>query len=670
MIIQKISLSNFGVYAGIETIKPCSTSENGFPVTLIGGVNGAGKTTILEAVLLALYGKSSPAVREAGQPYQVYIDSFIHNATIKEAWIELLLEVPVEGNAVKLGLRRQWHKKKNQWNEDLRITRNDMPDLFLAKNWAYYVEDLVPSGLAGLFFFDGEKIISLAEEDTGESMKKAIYSVFGVDLVDRLIQDMTRLVKRHEANLYTPEMGKEAYHLEASGNELLSRIQIERQDLASIDTRLERLSEKAKRKEEQILKGGSQWQDQRQSLQTTKEALKEKLAEIRAEMITLAGGGLPLILVNSLLIKLEKQMVKDQSSRVAAQVLPLIEEQSNLVLELLNDNSVESYVVHSIEEMFKQKTTELNDLAATISPLYISDLALNQVEQLTGGKLTYLKDKAISLIDNYRSLENEFEQIERHLLVEVDHVGLEAEMVEYKEIQQSITSLTVERQLVSGRLAELTREFSDIEKKHQELLRQSLSNAEKEEESARIIDYALRTQETMLQFRQKLIIKKAKRLGESMMEAFQYLAHKKRLVSKIQIDPNTLSIQLYDSNGQEIAKQRLSAGEKQMLAISLLWGLAHSSGRMLPVIIDTPLGRLDSAHRQNFVSRYLPAASHQVIVLSTDTEITGDLYNRLKDNVGQEYWLDYSDTDKFTVIREGYFGSAACLEENYDRQAN
>lgn len=670
MFIREISLYNFGVYAGPETIRPCSLLEGEKPVTLIGGINGAGKTTILEAVLLALYGKNSPAIREVGLSYQTYIESYLNSAMRNVGWVEILLEVPIDRQKVNLRLRRQWQRKKNNWQEDLRVMRNDVPDLYLAKNWAYYVEDLIPSGVAGLFFFDGEKIIGMAEEDTDDSMKKAIYTVFGVDIVDRLVMDMRRVVKRHENNLFPEEIEKEIYHLESNGQELLAQIKVLKQDLAFIDARLERLLNQARQKEAQIIKSGGNWQEERQNLTISRDQLKERIAETRAEMITLAGGALPLALVTPLLINLKEQMRKDQKSKIASQALPLLDEQGNLILKLLMDGGAEDKLIQKVKMELEQKKKEISDLADSISPLYMSDFVLNQLEQLTGGILNDLQAKAVSLINSYNNLEKELEQIERHLLVEVDPSVLEKEMQEYKEIQKDITELSINRQVLSNRLTELNNDFNNIERKHQKLLREHLSKAEKEQESARIIEYALRTQETMQVFRNKLIERKAEQLSANMQEAFQYLAHKKSLVYKVEIDPYSLNIRLYDRNGLKLNKHRLAAGEKQMLAISLLWGLAKTSGRMLPIIIDTPLGRLDSSHRQNFVTRYLPAASHQVIVLSTDTEINGELYQLLHKHVGKEYYLDYSDQSRSTLIREGYFQSATNVEVDYDSQTN
>ena len=124
------------------------------------------------------------------------------------------------------------------------------------------------------------------------------------------------------------------------------------------------------------------------------------------------------------------------------------------------------------------------------------------------------------------------------------------------------------------------------------------------------------------------------------------------------------SLSLYDSQGQPVPKHRLSAGEKQLLAISFLWGLARVSGRNLPVAIDTPLGRLDSSHRNNLVERYFPTASHQVILLSTDTEIGKSEVEMLReqDAIAREYLLQYDSKIRQTYHQILLFLVRDCFE--------
>ncbi|NEO67622.1 MAG: DNA sulfur modification protein DndD, partial [Moorea sp. SIO4G2] len=166
-------------------------------------------------------------------------------------------------------------------------------------------------------------------------------------------------------------------------------------------------------------------------------------------------------------------------------------------------------------------------------------------------------------------------------------------------------------------------------------------------------------QQSLKVFREQLTLRKLNKLEHEVTECFLYLLHKSDLVHRVAIDTNSFSLSLYDLQGKLVPKHRLSAGEKQLLAIALLWGLARVSGRNLPVAIDTPLGRLDSSHRSNLVERYFPAASHQVILLSTDTEIGKVEAQQLReaDAIAQQYLLNYDPVKHRTTVESGYFYS-------------
>src|SRR4051812_45111759 len=111
MNIQSIKVHNFGVYAGDQAIYPASRMHGvGCPITLIGGLNGFGKTSLLESVLLALYGSRSPAVRDQGLAYSAYLESLMHRRCPSDAecWVELTLALPVGNELSLLRIRRHW----------------------------------------------------------------------------------------------------------------------------------------------------------------------------------------------------------------------------------------------------------------------------------------------------------------------------------------------------------------------------------------------------------------------------------------------------------------------------------------------------------------------------------------------------------------------------------
>ena len=144
-------------------------------------------------------------------------------------------------------------------------------------------------------------------------------------------------------------------------------------------------------------------------------------------------------------------------------------------------------------------------------------------------------------------------------------------------------------------------------------------------------------------------------MAKTMTECYKKISSKKNLIDQITMDPVTLDFQYRGVSGEIIPKASLSAGEKQLMVVSLLWSLAICSKWKLPVIIDTPLSRLDSAHRLSLVTIYFPQASEQTIILSTDTEIDEYYYSAMKNSVGDEFTLIYDDVCHCSTIQRGYF---------------
>ncbi|MCA9450139.1 MAG: DNA sulfur modification protein DndD, partial [Candidatus Omnitrophica bacterium] len=176
-----------------------------------------------------------------------------------------------------------------------------------------------------------------------------------------------------------------------------------------------------------------------------------------------------------------------------------------------------------------------------------------------------------------------------------------------------------------------------------------------EEDRQRLLLYSARVRDTLEAFRVRVIRKHARKIEALMLESFQTLLRKSGLISDLKIDPEDFSVTLFDRQANPLPFDRLSAGERQLLATSLLWGLARASGRPVPTIIDTPLGRLDSSHRRHLIERYFPDASHQVILLSTDEEIVGNYLETLRPYITRTYHLAHDEILDQTHIEPGYF---------------
>jgi len=149
------------------------------------------------------------------------------------------------------------------------------------------------------------------------------------------------------------------------------------------------------------------------------------------------------------------------------------------------------------------------------------------------------------------------------------------------------------------------------------------------------------------------------RLEVKIKDCMDALLRKKTFLKSVSIDKNSYQLTIKVEGKGSIPAAKLSAGERQLLAISVLWALASLSEKKLPTIVDTPLGRLDSKSRKNLIENYFPNAGSQVILLSTDEEIVGSYYKSLKPVIAREYVIEYDEGSQSSVVRPGYFESQA-----------
>jgi DNA sulfur modification protein DndD len=212
-----------------------------------------------------------------------------------------------------------------------------------------------------------------------------------------------------------------------------------------------------------------------------------------------------------------------------------------------------------------------------------------------------------------------------------------------------------ELEAVRARKQSLKRQWDMAEARLDKLGEQDLNARFAEDDRQRFLKHSARVRETLGRFRTRVVRRHTASMEALMLECFSQLLRKTHLVTGLTIDPETFEATLAGRDGQRLPFDRLSAGERQLLATALLWGLARASGRPVPTIIDTPLGRLDSSHRRHLIERYFPNASHQVLLLSTDEEIVGSYYEALQPFISRSYLLAHNDERGMTNLEPGYF---------------
>jgi DNA sulfur modification protein DndD len=129
-------------------------------------------------------------------------------------------------------------------------------------------------------------------------------------------------------------------------------------------------------------------------------------------------------------------------------------------------------------------------------------------------------------------------------------------------------------------------------------------------------------------------------------------------VEKIAIDEDC-DVKLLNADGMDLRTFDLSAGEKQIFTQALFSAVSSVSGHGFPMVVDTPLGRLDVEHRKG-VLNHLARRPHQVLLLSTNTEVVGDYLREIEDHVQKKYIVQFERMGEIgqSVVKAGYFDQA------------
>ena len=633
MIINRLTMYNFGVYAGTNTFE--FTHKK--PIVLIGGMNGRGKTTFLEAILLSLYGANSTAYKESKyNSYNQYLRSYVNRSHWSQSsYVELEFVLNESTNDTYV-VRREWDALSKITKEKICVQQNGIYSEFLTKNWAMFVESILPSALSSFYFFDGEKIAELAVAKTDVQMKESIRSMLGITILEVLKKDLGRTIRRINKKGKSNEPSSKLDGLREERDQAISKLeQIDesvRLVAEKVETIQDELEELHKRYE---LQGGAVL-EQRQKLIQKRAAIQTEITQNAESLIGMAATELPMVLVRDLISQIKLQAEDEHNDFIMQQAL----EQMDAYLSDFAGEHPDSTGASRAFVDFVRKQIEKN---ATHQIYEMSDHALFQINELVESTLQESIDHTKTVFSNKIALKRQLDEVDSYLTLDINENELAAIYDQIKtneakliEAQVELNQLQQERSSVNAVVIAKTAEYNrDVET--------YLQKIELQEDSDRLLKYSNMALRMVDAYALELQKRKTGTLGKTITECYKKVANKKNLIQEIVMDAETLDLQYLDEKGDTVSKESLSAGEKQLMVIAILWALALCSKKKLPVIIDTPLSRLDSQHRASIISTYFPNASDQTIILSTDTEIDHNYYDMMKESVGDEFTLIYSE---------------------------
>jgi DNA sulfur modification protein DndD len=652
MILTKLTLHNFGIYAGRHEID--LTPKPDRPIILIGALNGSGKTTLLEGIQFALFGKLAKFLGKNKSAYIEFLTNSVNRRNAQDsASVSVEFITKRRGKHQLFEVVRTWTLKTHGASADsVQVFKNGELDLELSERWSELSETFFPSQLSDLFFFDGERIESLAQPARcSELIRTGLNSLLGLDLVSDLAKTLQTLDRKLKVAGVSEEHKEKIIRLNAKVNVLTEQQQNLELEMIDILASLGDLQINLESSRTQLRQQGGDLYEKRDLLIQRQNELLTIISGKRIELTELAASNLPLTMLEGMLKQLETLAKKG-----------LTNDQKEVVNEALT--SFGKNVINELSgrtEFSLAQVEFLENIHATLIQIQSADDSRPEINFSKENIRSVRNEGTLNRTNGLRSIlelgkfHTELDQIERQLLAVPDAVKLEPLFVEIKKYEDGIRSQESKRNGLQDQIERIKRDLDSTTKQF-EIASSEVRKTEADEmQIKRMHQQLLRGKEVLIKFEEKIRNKHITNLEKLICESFEVLLRKKSFVNSISICPNSFMLTIKIIGEGDVPASKLSAGERQLLAVAVLWALAKASGRKLPTVIDTPLGRLDSIHRKSFVQNYFPFAGDQVILLSTDEEIVGSYHRSLKKHISHQYLIEYDDKKQSSEIIKGYF---------------
>ena len=659
MHLTKVTLKNYGVYRDKVEFDFTTTYEK--PVVLVGGTNGAGKTTLFESILVGFYGQSYFDKKTTKKDYEKFLSNKIHryigtHASADSTSIIIDFKFYHNGTVDDYSVDRTWRNEDGRIIEELKIKKNAMRlDAVEESQWQSFIEELIPKGIAKLFFFDGEKIVKMAEGDKEDiEIKSSFDSLLGLDIVEQLHTDLgVHIMRNMKGEDKSIQIQHDQYLKE--NQETLDEIERLESKLATKNTTNDGIQKEIDVFENKISKIGGGYASKKIELQIKREGFQNNLVQLENLMRNSLSGHIPFCLIPKQIEELKKQIEQDEQILKKKLGEEIINEkfvqikktfENNELWNKFSDSEIKETIFREISSILNKSKNETDEqILFNLSTLDASNI-LNLFSKLEESK-NQIKELTIEYEQNNEELQNTDAALLK--APKDDEIGPLISKLNKLHKESGIYQTEIdyiEKQISSKRTY-----MNMVNLK----IRNIIDERNKNNSTDNQMNLASKVQKVLDQYIEKLKEKKLQLLEAYLLEESQRLLHKENLITNVTVDRETFEINLYDKDNNLIIKDLLSKGEKQMFATAVLLALAKTSGKPLPFMIDTPLARLDMSHRDNMIYKFFPYASHQVVIFSTDSEIDEKYFEKLSPFLSRSYAMEYLPGEGKTKQNSGYF---------------
>ncbi|MDR1006563.1 MAG: DNA sulfur modification protein DndD [Bacteroidales bacterium] len=690
MLIKEITLNNFRIYKGNNAINLLPDDNKN--IIVVSGKNGFGKTTFLMSLVWCLYGRQMDKVDELYQKeiadkggYGKYIGNTLNRLAKNEG--ETKFSVSVTFKDVKIP-EISCNEVKITRTFDTITSTNDKVEVLIDGYQNQLIQDLTTDGkqdgeeifirdfilpieIAKFFFFDAEKIVSLAEINSPEQrriLSKAYTEVLGIKKYEDLKDQLENIQDEYRKKSAKPQERAEFNQIEADiNNKQINIDDIDDQIQELNQEKIEKQSESNDIQMKLVQEGNMMTLEQLNELKAKERELNEKILSLQNELKDLFDL-IPFGLAGETLMDVSTQLENEKNYKDNKYKQEDVKEKTILILDDIEKEKkqfkgvieveVRDFYEEQIKKLIKKHFfSDVPDLPSIFNVLHdFSDTQTNELNTLVNHLKHTFKDAFTRLNDNYLRAKSDIDSIRRKI-----------RMAEKDAEDEYIANMRAEKKRLDDRIFNIDKDIYDLGEKIGGLKNEIKTLKQRQEELRKKIDDSRRysekdkkTQELISQLKEfikEFKITTKKKLEENILNELNILMHKKNFIHRVVVDINQagddVDINLFDVRNEKIDKGSLSMGERQMYASALLKSLVDESDIDFPVFIDSPMQKFDKDHAENVIKEFYPNVSKQVILFPLiHKELTESEFELLKPNVSKAYIIDNFNTDasKFVEI--------------------
>lgn len=628
MRLTQITIENFGIYKGLNTFKfPYSNEKK---VSVIIGKNGSGKTTFLNAVKTCFFGSMILKNRTITRAYEEFILNKLNINAQKDSTSHFSIEATfisyLQKFDGKYSIKRSWTLENSKFDELITVKRNhliltpqEQEEFFNVMYHAF------PLDLFDLFYLDGEKIEELSVLNS--NLIDLIESSINIDLFKSLKNDLiTYAIKKVNS--------KQLESLEQSKADTLELLETINSDLSQLSNRKELV-------QTYLIQNTSALNQFKESLNLSLldsddehfQAITSRINEEKRSIQELLTHYLPYALLEEQLKTIESNIDYEESSKTSQVIQTAMSDNlENFLIEKssANDGPIIKETLKRIKDYYsvgnQHFTHRLNsenyyNLKHKLSELFNID------QNLLAAKIAHVK-----------KLENEASLLSKE--IEAYNTAKNAgQLDKLLTFQNEVSTNKIELDEITAAIAEINETIS----KQEVFLEETEKEIWKELKKSNISNILDQLNRVLEKYIATIKAKKINVIEEQTKYMFDRLIRKQGFIKDFMIKDQM--IYLLDENNNQLDHSHLSAGEKHLFILSLIYAIIQTSERTVPMVFDTLLSRLDEAHRDNVFKEFISSCPDQVIILATDSELANIDRDFLRSITNTEYTIDFSKND-------------------------